>query len=434
MFQSTYFPPILILSYLFDLYTMALAATFMLKRKYNKIITMLSVLAGWYICLFPLHFDNPPQWTNSILILMYLVWPIVMFKDSFIKKLLNGILSAFVCLFADLNASLLVLIIFGSDFLDPTKYFCKLIYYILIPIYYSVFVIIWNKSVNKKRLSPHKMLPFWVFTAGEIGVILSLTFIYTLIWDLLSARLKYFLFSLIVMFIIMFIVFEIIIFYVTKKSEKLQKLQADYKVLEYQNQLQSEYYEKIQENIDATAKIRHDINNIVNIIKIQLSENTAESRKKAAELTNEIYKIMASTNTKRYCENRIVNTVLFDKEIIANNADIKLCDEVILNETTNIENFDLCRLFVNLLDNAINALKNYNGDSPKTIFISCKESKGFLYIKTENPYISITDSHKKRSDGYGLKIIEDIANKYGGTLITKAENGKFKILVTLKSA
>lgn len=434
MFENPIFPAALILSYFFDLYIMAITAMIMLKRRFSIVITLLSVIAGWYICLFPLHFDNAPTWTNSILLVLYLFWPVIMFKDSFIKKFFNGILSAFVLLFADLSASLIIVNVFGKEVLSPTEYGLKTVYYIICPIYYLIFVLCWNKFVNKKNILSGKMLPFWVFTVGEIGFILSLTFIYTIIWDFVSLRLKTFLLTLIVMFIILFVVFEFIIFYVSKKSEKYQKLQSDYKMLEYQSKLQTEYYTKIQENIESTAKIRHDINNIVSIIKIQLSENTAESRQKAEELTNEIYKIMKSTDAHKYCDNRIVNTVLFDKDSIAKKENIKLCDEVILSEQTGIENFDLCRVFVNLLDNAINALVDYDGNDNKTIFISCKENDGFLYIKTENPYSEEKTNQKKHdSSGYGLIIINDIANKYQGAFATKKENGRFKTLLTLKT-
>lgn len=55
-------------------------------------------------------------------------------------------------------------------------------------------------------------------------------------------------------------------------------------MLEYQNKLQAEYYRKMLENYESTAKLRHDINNLVQVINIQLSENTEEGNKKQKKL------------------------------------------------------------------------------------------------------------------------------------------------------
>lgn len=133
-------------------------------------------------------------------------------------------------------------------------------------------------------------------------------------------------------------------------------------MLEYQNKLQAEYYRKMLENYESTAKLRHDINNLVQVINIQLSENTQEGNKKAKEIVSGISDIMDSTKTQRYCSNEIVNAVLFDKTSVAKEESIKIIDDIILDNNTGIADFDICRVFINLLDNSINALKNYTGD------------------------------------------------------------------------
>ena len=101
-----------------------------------------------------------------------------------------------------------------------------------------------------------------------------------------------------------------------------------------------------------------------------MSKNTQEGNKKAKEIVSGISDIMNSTKTRRYCSNEIVNAVLFDKTSVAKEESIKIIDDIILDNNTGIADFDICRVFINLLDNSINALKNYTGDA-KLLYLSC---------------------------------------------------------------
>lgn len=212
------------------------------------------------------------------------------------------------------------------------------------------------------------------------------------------------------------------------------KIETERKMLKYQNKLQVEYYEQIIKNFDQTAKLRHDINNIVQVINIQLNENSVESRKKAKKLANEINCIMDNTKVHKFCDNRIIDTVLFDKSNLAKKHSIKIIDDIIINENSNIDDFDLCRIFINLLDNAINATQSYNGEQEKIIYISCKENNESIYIKCINPSSSNKKATVNNSSmhGYGLKIIEDITEKYNGTFTTKTFDNTFIALIALE--
>lgn len=240
--------------------------------------------------------------------------------------------------------------------------------------------------------------------------------------------------SFIYLYIFMFIVLDCIIFYFTKSSSLYAKIKTKNEMLEYQNELQGEYYEKMLENYDKTAKLRHDINNLVQVINVQLSYNTVESRKKAKEIIIGISDIMESTKKRKFCNNRIVNTVLFDKMSVAEKESIKIIDNIILEENINITDFDICRIFINLLDNSINALKNYKGND-KIIYISCREDNNCIYIKCENKFLKSIKKSKQNSElhGFGLRIIKDIAEKYHGDLIIETQNYTFSALVVLKT-
>ena len=240
--------------------------------------------------------------------------------------------------------------------------------------------------------------------------------------------------SIIYFYIFIFVAADSILIYFTKSSSSYYKIKSENEMLEYQNKLQAEYYRKMLENYESTAKLRHDINNLVQVINIQLSENTEEGNKKAKEIVGGISDIMDNTKTHRYCSNKIVNAVLFDKTSVAEKESIKIIDDIVLDDNTGITDFDICRIFINLLDNGINALKNYNGDD-KILYLSCKWDNDYIYIKCENKFSDTLKKPEKNPElhGYGLKIVKDITEKYNGELITQIQDSTFSTLAILKT-
>ena len=143
---------------------------------------------------------------------------------------------------------------------------------------------------------------------------------------------------------------------------------------------------------------------------------------------------MDNAKIHRYCSNKIVNAVLFDKASVAGKESIEIIDDIVLGDNTCITDFDICRIFINLLDNGINALKNYNGDD-KILYLSCKQDNDYIYIKCENKFSDTLKKPEKNPElhGDGLKIVKDITEKYNGELITQIQDSTFSTLAILKT-
>ena len=101
----------------------------------------------------------------------------------------------------------------------------------------------------------------------------------------------------------------------------------------------------------------------------------------------------------------------------------------------NISDTDICRILVNMLDNAIEA--NEKEDKNKFIDLSIKENDGFIYLSTRNPFsgenIGSTTKENKKDHGYGLSILNDFAQKYNGYTKTAADKNVIFILIVLKN-
>ncbi len=93
---------------------------------------------------------------------------------------------------------------------------------------------------------------------------------------------------------------------------------------------------------------------------------------------------------------------------------------------------DIYALFGNMLDNAIEAVKNVDDDN-RTIMLNIKAVGEMLVIRESNYYtdpIEFEDGlpvtkGDKRFHGYGVKSIKFVCDRYDGDITIKAENNVF---------
>ena len=102
---------------------------------------------------------------------------------------------------------------------------------------------------------------------------------------------------------------------------------------------------------------------------------------------------------------------------------------------------DLCELLMNMLDNAIEGAESSKSD--KFIRFRIEEKKSFLAVKCENSfsgnvrrdsgdgYATLKDD--RETHGFGLKIMNNVAEKYGSMLdIFTSEDDVFTVQTALK--
>lgn len=205
------------------------------------------------------------------------------------------------------------------------------------------------------------------------------------------------------------------------------KLENEY--LKDRIDMQLKYYRQVQEKEEEIRKINHDIKNNLQVIYSLKSEEDKENFINKIDLSLEKYELV------KYSENDILNIVLNTKVNEAKSKNIKI-DIILKNNISFMEDIDISNLFSNILDNAIENCLNKNGEK---IDFSIIKNMNYVVIKCSNPYkenIKL-DKHKKiksrKSDnhGYGLKIIEEITNKYNGNLKIEYDDKIFTILIMI---
>ena len=216
-------------------------------------------------------------------------------------------------------------------------------------------------------------------------------------------------------------------------SLDMAQIEAENKALEYQNQLNLNYFSELKENETELRKIKHDISGCLETMKEIIY--TEKDTEKAQHFFDELSMTLGNITTGFYCKNSLINAIIISKSKICDKQGIRLSAEIKIPEALNISDTDICRILVNMLDNAIEA--NEKEEKNKFIDLSIKENDGFIYLSTRNPFsgenIGSTTKENKKEHGYGLRILNDIAQKYNGYTKTAADKNVIFILIVLKN-
>lgn len=199
-------------------------------------------------------------------------------------------------------------------------------------------------------------------------------------------------------------------------------------------EMQAAYYQGIQREQTGIRMIRHDLNNHIAVIQNLLEQNDAA---RAANYLSELSGSDILSGSARICENDIVNAILSGKTALMERHGIAAEWAVSLPPDLTVADIDLCALFGNALDNAIEAAR-FAAD--KHILVCARADKGILMLQVENTYDTPLHMEHGRfrttkadtaAHGLGLRGMQEIARRYGGSLAAETENGRFILTVYL---
>ena len=213
-----------------------------------------------------------------------------------------------------------------------------------------------------------------------------------------------------------------------KMKKENEKLVFDMNLLENSLAEQKKYNTMITRNEEITRKQRHDLRHQLVVIK-ELAGDTNPT------LTEYLDSLIHSIPhaPKKYCENKAVNSIISHYGAICANESISLETKLNVPESEDsVLDNDLCLVFGNLIENAIEACRRLDNDGCfirlsadiryKTLIITMDNSFDGHFKIRDGKYLS-----SKRNDfGIGLSSIQSVAQKYGGDTEFVAKNGVFQ--------
>ena len=238
------------------------------------------------------------------------------------------------------------------------------------------------------------------------------------VFGILVSRLPVFIIFVCIVFVFLAI---ISVQSISKRMEELTK------------ETEQEYYDEINRRYLEGRKIRHDINNHLLAINTLIETGNVEQAKHyISEVSEQLDLVAMPVKTGR----DVLDALLLKKTEQATEKDAQIVFEInaAFHDCT-IADYDLCTIFGNILDNAIEAVNA--GDK---ILVSIGKQHDMFYISCENAFYrelkrkgdKILSTKKEfGSHGFGLTRIRDTAKHYGGDVSITAENGVFRIEILM---
>lgn len=401
-------------------YLLIADALFDLKwDKYQKLkeIIILSVLIIiTYLLLFNYIIDI---WIdlNLVICLIFLVVvlrnkPSITFKYIVVSTLIVTVIEQIVDLFLGYN----IINVNNNEFVisNLLRFFIILIIYLLKHLIDVV-------SKNSFQIS----LPSYIYM--NIIFSFSATIFPLIIVQTYSNLIRNSLSNLIIVVAYLNILISIIsmIFFIKNKNEK-DKYYLESLIKDQTIKLQEDYYQKLIANYTNIRSFKHDVKAHHHILNNLLENHSYEEAKLYLKKMSDKISSSDLYNTNNIYISTILNS--FDQMFKENN--IKFTFTYNVNNSLNMDNMDICSLFHNLIINTIEA--NIKITSNRFISLTITSIKNNLLIKLVNPIINedeliyLMEMKSSKSDsenhGVGLKIINEIINKYNGKNDYQIEN------------
>lgn len=237
--------------------------------------------------------------------------------------------------------------------------------------------------------------------------------------DLSSEYYIYFILSAIGLLVLNIIIY----FFYSFRIHNL-KVENDLKQQIMKNNNEIKNLELYKESMNIAKKIKHDIKNHLLVISGFISDNKNE------EAQNYIKEVVG--NVDNICsyislDDPVINYLVNSKIEAANNKLINV-KTMVDNDISmpGINEYELCSIMGNILDNAIENTKSYGN-----MIINIGKKKGYFNILVKNSVDKFnnvsfeTTKDDKENHGLGLSIIKENISKYNGILDIYNEDNMF---------
>jgi len=207
-------------------------------------------------------------------------------------------------------------------------------------------------------------------------------------------------------------------------------------LMDNQVKTQVKHYEALSILNEDIRRFKHDYRNLF----IGLNESLERGDTKSAITILSTKEMMSATlGSQIETGSLVLDAMLNEKQLSASkiNSSIEFNGVVPGNLLSPV---DICMIFGNALDNAIEACAKCQYEENKIITINSSFNNGFLFIKIENPVadeVKIVNNNitstkpDKRLHGIGLQSIRTAVEKYSGSISLSCSNGVFCLEIDL---
>lgn len=185
--------------------------------------------------------------------------------------------------------------------------------------------------------------------------------------------------------------------------------------------LQNQYlqYQQSKESIDLINRKYHDLKHQIAALR---SESDPGKREAFLDQMDQEIKVYEAQNKTG---NPVLDTILTSKSLYCVQHGITLTTVADGHLLTFLDVMDICTIFGNILDNAIEYVATLDHPEKRLIHLSLSSQKGFLLLRVENyceasltfrDGLPVTTKGDNAYHGFGLKSVRRTVEKYDGSL------------------
>lgn len=200
--------------------------------------------------------------------------------------------------------------------------------------------------------------------------------------------------------------------------------------------LENQYaqYRMSRDSIDMINRKYHDLKHQITALR---AETDADTRN---QWLDEIERDICTYETQNKTGNSVLDTLLTGKSLYCQKHSIHLTVVANGKPLGIMDMMDICTVFGNALDNAIECELKISDKSKRMIHLTLTTQKHFLLLQVENYCpdppdfrggLPVTTKQDKDNHGFGLKSIQLSAKKYGGSATVQVEDDWFVLKVLI---
>lgn len=193
-------------------------------------------------------------------------------------------------------------------------------------------------------------------------------------------------------------------------------------------------YQQSQEAMDIINYKYHDLKHHIIALRAEQDQEKRASYLDQMEEEIKTYEVQEGTG------NKVLDTLLTSKKLFCMKHHISMTSVVDGTLFGFMDVMDICSIFGNALDNAIECEKQIKACEKRLIHVSAAAQKNFLLIRFENycednlqfdMELPVTTKGNGQIHGYGLKSLRYTVRKYGGEVDINLQNNWFELKILI---
>lgn len=363
-------------------------------------------------------------------VLMYVAFvtlSCILFEDSLSKKLMFSFLMTMISVLVKVAYYAFTIYTGSRAFFEDDKA-GTVIMLALICFLQFVFMEVWLNSADKLILSTRDFMFFCILPISQLGICLliynaftsgSLLFISGIPVDQSIAI------SLIMIVVmgLLFLFTDAFVYSLLLTVSENTRLEERLKYLEIRDAANMKYYHSLEQASIQTRRMRHDLANALEIARCMAESKNPDSRKQAEKMLDSMEEELDRISVKRYSDNSLVNTIFTNCATECRKKNIETEFNINVSPVADMDQFDICRVMTNILNNAVEATENAAGE--KRIKVNLSVENNIFMLTGENSMGYHGEKNDSLEHGLGLKILADIAEKYNGEFSYHHDEEKF---------